>query len=225
MRVESLPDNSRGVDCNRPISAAAAAAFVAKNYSFAIRYVRRQQAHDYDLSVRERDDILNAGLGLMIVQHVAPDGWIPSGPLGTAYGGTAVDALGTLGIPANVSVWLDLEGVKDGTLHQSVIDFCNNWFDVVDAIGYTPGLYVGFGAGLTPDELYHKLKFQSYWSAYNLDADKVPSVRGVQMRQAVAKPADLIPGFTNQNMDCDTIRADALGGTPTLLFASLPSPE
>jgi hypothetical protein len=37
------------------------------------------------------------------------------------------------------------------------------------------------------------------------------------MRQKVAKPADLVPGFTNQNMDADVISADALGGTPTLV--------
>ena len=219
MRTDTLPDGSRGFDANRPISAADAAAFVAKGFTFAIRYVRRQQEHDYDLSVSERDAVLGAGLGLMIVQHVAPDGWVPTGADGTLYGGTAVDALGKLGIPANVSVWLDLEGVKDGTPHQDVIDFCNNWFDVVDAIGYTPGLYVGFGCGLTPDELYHALKFAHMWSAYNLDADQFPAVRGVQMRQSVAKASDLIPGFTNQNMDVDRIGPDALGGTPTLLFA------
>lgn len=218
MRTDTLPDGSRGVDCNRPISAAQAAAFVASGRTFAIRYVRRHQVHDYDLSVNERDVILGAGLGLQIVQHVAPPDWIPTGADGTLYGGTAVDALGELGIPAEVSVWLDLEGVKDGTPHQDVIDFCNNWFDVVDAIGYTVGHYIGDKCGLTPAELY-ALKVTQYWRSYNLNDDEGPSKRGFCMRQSVAQPRDLISGFTNRDMDCDTIHADAMAGTPTLLFA------
>src|ERR1035437_807216 len=104
MRTGTRPDGARGFDANATVSAASAALFVAKGFAFAIRYVRRQQTHDYDLSVRERDDILGAGLGLMVVQHVAPDGWTPTGDLGTEYGGTAVVALGELAIPANVSM-------------------------------------------------------------------------------------------------------------------------
>jgi hypothetical protein len=88
----------------------------------------------------------------------------------------------------------------------------------VELAGFRPGLYVGYGARLTADQLYWKLRFDSYWSAYNLNADHVPAVRGVQMRQHAASLEDLIIGFTNQTMDVDTIHADALGGTPTLLL-------
>ena len=221
MITGTLPDGSKGFDANTTVRPEDAAAFLAAGYTFAVRYIRRVQAHSYDLSVQERDDILGAGLGLMVVQHVALDGWVPTPELGTQYGETAVTALGELGIPAEVCVWLDLEGVKGGTPHGDVIGFCNNWFDVVKAVGYMPGLYVGYGAGLTADELYRKLKFTAYWSAYNLDAPNFPAVRGVQMRQGVAHASDLIPGFTNQTLDVNVIRADALGGTPVLLFGGL----
>lgn len=218
MRTGTLADGARGFDANQPITAAAAAAFVAHGYQFAVRYVKRRQQHDYDLSHAERDVILGAGLGLMIVQHVAPDGWVPTPDDGAGYGAIAASECQALGLPGGFSVWCDLEGVHAETPSHDVITFCNNWFEAVNAAGYRPSLYVGWHAGLTPDELYHKLSFDAYWSAYNLDAGEFPAVRGVQMRQSAAKAADLIPGFTNQTLDVDVIHADALGGTPTLLF-------
>lgn len=219
MRIDTLPDGSRGLDCNRPITAEQAQAFKANGMTFAIRYVTRTQTHGYDLSAPELDTILNAGLGLMAVQHIAPEGWSPTAELGTQYGTTAAADCGLLALPDGMSLWCDLEGVAVGTDHEAVIAYCNAWYDAVAAHGYKPGLYVGWHCGLTADELYHRLKFSAYWSSYNLDGDNFPAVRGVQMRQHVAKPEDLIPGFTNQNMDTDTINADAKGGTPSLVFA------
>lgn len=218
MKISTLPDGTRGFDANRQVTAADADLLRRKGYQFAVRYIRRTQSHNYDLTKCEKDDLLGAGLGLMIVQHVALENWTPTPQLGTTYGNTAVIALGECDIPAEATCWLDLEGVKPGTPHKDVIDFCNNWWDVVDAIGYTPGLYGGFHAGLTPDELYYKLKFQLYWSAFTNNADDTVTKRGFCMFQHAAKPSDLIPGFTNQNFDVDTIRADALGGTPAILL-------
>ena len=219
MRISTLPDSSRGVDVNRPITAAQAAAFVAKGDTFACRYIVRQHVNPYDLSVSERDIILDAGLGLQIVQHVAPPDWVPTSDLGKQYGDTAVNALVALGILPGVSVWVDLEGVRDTTPHADVIAFSNNWFAAVKAAGYKEGAYIGFHCGLTPDEQYHELTCGAYWSAFTNNSDDGPVIRGFQMYQHAAKASDLISGFTNQDMDCDTIRADAMAGTPTLLFA------
>jgi len=219
MRIDSLPDGSRGVDLNRPVTADSAAAFVVKGFQFVVRYVTRTQTHGYDLSAPELDTILNAGLGLQVVQHVAPEGWNPTAELGTQYGTTAAADCGLLSIPDGMSLWCDLEGVAVGTDHEAVIGYCNAWYDAVAAHGYKPGLYVGWHCGLTADELYHRLKFSGYWQSYNGNADQTPVIRGYQMRQHVAKPEDLIPGFTNQDMDTDTITADAKGGTPSLVFA------
>ena len=220
-RVGSLPDGSRGFDANLRVSRTAAAAFVEHGYSFAVRYVRRHQPHNYDLSSGEVITLLEAGLALMIVQHVAPEGWSPNADDGALYGNTAGRESHMVGIPSGVTVWCDLEGVKPGTPHEDVIGFCNAWYDEVWKAGYLPGLYVGWRPGLTAIELYRRLKFRRYWAGYNLNADQVPAVRGVQLRQSAAKASDLVPGFTNQNMDVNVIHADALGGTPTLLLPGI----
>ena len=53
---------------------AEARALLAAGYRFVVRYVRRTARHRYDITAEEADVILSAGLGLMLVQHVAPDG-------------------------------------------------------------------------------------------------------------------------------------------------------
>lgn len=218
MRIGTLPNGARGFDANQTIHANDAAAAVRQGYQFAVRYVRRSQVHDYDLSVAEIAQLLGAGLGLMVVQHVAPEGWAPSEQLGLAYGAVAAEECRKLNLPAGVTVWCDLEGVQPGVHPLVVTSFCNAWHHQVAAAGYEPGLYVGWHCGLSPAALYQTLRFTRYWSAYNLNAGEFPAVRGVQMRQSAAHPADLIPGFTNQTMDVNVIQADALGGTPLLLL-------
>ena len=83
--------------------------------------------------------------------------------------------------------------------------------------GYLPGLYVGWRAGLTAKQLHDDLRFTHYWSGYNLNVDRYPAVRGVQMKQRVATASDLISGFTTENLDVDEVQTDRLGGRPTLL--------
>ena len=132
--VGHLPDGSRGVDCNSPMSRAAAALFQGMGFSFAVRYVRRAQANSYDLTTGEVASILAGGLGLMLVQHVAAPGWEPSAQLGTQYGTTAAVECQRLGIPAGVTVWCDLEGVEPHAQHAAVAGYCNAWFDAVAAM-------------------------------------------------------------------------------------------
>lgn len=84
-------DGIRGFDANEKISADAAAAFHAHGYGFCVRYVRREKEHEYDLSTDEAQGILEAGLGLMIVQHVASESnWTPTASKGTQYGAVSV---------------------------------------------------------------------------------------------------------------------------------------
>ena len=54
-----------------------------------VRYVRRKDQHAYDLTHAEAAGLLDAGIGLMIVQHVAPEGWTPTIKDGASYGSTA----------------------------------------------------------------------------------------------------------------------------------------
>lgn len=215
MNIGSLPDGSRGFDANARIGPKAAAAFRAAGYLFAVRYVRRAAAHDYDLSAAEAGTIIGAGLGLMVVQHVAAPGWRASRDLGEKYGAIAAHETSLVGVPPMVHVWCDLEGVATDCPPDDVIAFCDAWYDAVDAAGFAPGLYVGDCCILSPDELYG-LKFSAYWSAYNLNRDALPAVRGVCLKQSVAHPADWVAGFDSQTMDVDTIHTDALGGSPTL---------
>ena len=213
--IGTLPNGAKCFDANQPISAVSAKAFKAHAYLATIRYIRRATVHTYDLSVSEVAAIHGAGLGIGIVQHVAPDGWTPTPMDGTAYGTIAVHECMALSVPDGVTVWCDLEGVAPGTHHGDVIDFINNWDQMVRSAGYEPGVYVGFHCGLTPNELYHDLRPAHFWSAYTNNAGDGPAIRGFQMFQHSATPTDLIPGFTVQNMDVDTVKSDAKGGTPT----------
>lgn len=216
--ISTLPNGARGFDANSPIDGTTAHKLIDKGFQFAIRYVKRTQAHDYDLSHEERDNILASGLGLMVVQHVAVEDWFPFGTLGTLYGRTAAQETLACGISLGTMLWLDLEGVNVGAKKKDVIEYCNNWHTEVWAAGYQPGLYVGWHAGLTGEELYWKLKFRHYWGAYNLNVDNKPTVRGLQMQQIAAKQSDLVDGFTKENLDVDIIHADAKGETPMLMF-------
>jgi hypothetical protein len=216
MKISALPAGMRGFDCNARITPEHARRFVQAGYKFAVRYVRRSQRHDFDLSIGERDDLLAAGLALMVVQHVAAPGWSPTKNLGLQYGRIAADETLALKIPPGVMLWCDLEGVARAAKPEDVIGFCNAWYDAVRAAGYTPGLYVGFDPGLSAEQLYRRLKFAAYWSAYNLNRDLYPAVRGVQMRQMAAGRTDLVPGIPYE-IDVNVVQADALYSLPVAL--------
>lgn len=218
MRVDVLPNGARGFDANSVISATLAGNAFAKGYRFAIRYVRRRNANSYDITASEVDTILRHGLALMLVQHFAGEGWEPSAALGAEYGANAADHAKVVGYPVGATLWMDLESVKAGTPHGETIAHCNAWYDVVKAAGYVPGLYVGYGCGLTASELYARLKFSRYWAAYNLNRDEYPAERGVCLRQFVAKESELVAPLTTQTMDVDVIGADSKGGAPALAF-------
>jgi hypothetical protein len=77
-------------------------------------------------------------------------------------------------------------------------------------------VYVGYRAGLSATQLYRALRFTHYWGAYNLNTDRYPAVRGLQMKQSQARPSDAVPGV-GISFQVDRVRSDALGGRPTLL--------
>jgi len=205
-----------GFDCNQPVSAEDAATMFTAGYRFALRYVRRDQRHAYDLTADEARGLFAAGLGLMLVQHVAPSPWVPSVKLGYRQGIVAGYEADALGIPSGALVWCDLEGVAPNTDAERTIDYCNAWHAEVARAGYLPGLYVGWQCGLDGDQLYHALRFAHYWAAYNLNGDEEPSVRGCEMRQHALAADETAPSveFLFQN---DRIDGDALGGVPVVV--------
>jgi hypothetical protein len=217
--VGTTRNGTHGFDCDQPISAALAQAAVVMGYRFAVRYVRRRDYHDYDLTTEETKTIVDNGLGLMVVQHVAPENWTPSAGLGMSYGRIAAEECVKIGIPAGVTVWCDMEGVNTDALEYDAITYANAWYDAVFTAGYTPGVYLGWHPGVGNRAAFRSLKFRNYWRAYN--GDVIPDVRGFQMRQFEAKKEDLIPGFKVKEFDVNIIDADKLGGTPNLMFPTV----
>lgn len=222
MKIGTLPHAARGFDCNARVSAAVARQFQAAGYSFVVRYVRRSTKHDYDLSVSELVGLLQSGLAVMVVQHVAAEGWHPTGNLGSSYGAIAAEEARAVGVPPGVAVWCDLEGVDPHADPRDVIAFCNAWFDSVKGAGYDPGLYVGFGCVLTGEQLYYKLKFRRYWSAYNLNRDSFPAVRGVCMRQGPYPPASERVVGAGFEYDTDVVQHDGFNNLPTAILPGDP---
>lgn len=213
--IDHLPDGARGWDCNEVIGASEARLMKAAGFSFAVRYVKRDRPHAWDVSQNEILSLLNAGLGVMLVQHVAPPGWLPTASLGMIYGETAAEEAHAVGLPFGVNLWCDLEGVRTGASHADTIAFCNEWHEAVERRGFLPGLYVGDQPGLTPTELYRELRFTAYWQAYNLATVDGPIVRGFQMKQhPQPAAADKVPvSFPYQT---DTLMRDLKGSSPVL---------
>ncbi|MES2947633.1 MAG: DUF1906 domain-containing protein [Pseudomonadota bacterium] len=204
--VQTAPNGSRGFDADSVLSKETARQFFGSGYVFCLRYLSRGgQESTSDLTTQEASDILGAGLALMPVQHVSAAGWQPTAALGTQYGGTAASHAQTIGFPAGVNVWCDLEGVDSATTASDAIAYCNAWYTAVASAGYAPGLYVGANCGLSGQQLYQDLEFQHYWKSES----QVPVVatRGYQMVQSlVAQPVFGI------GIDSDVTQADALGG-------------
>lgn len=216
MKVGILPDGTRGFDCNEPVSQAQARKFLDAGYRFAVRYVPRVHQSVIDITAEEMVNILLGGLGVMLVQHVAQPGWKATEMLGASYGRVAVESAKLCGYPKGATIWCDLEEVASEP--QFVIDYCNTWYDQVFGSDYEPGLYVGYGCVLTADQLYRKLRFRRYWSAYNLNVDHVPAVRGVQMKQGeYPAPPQRVRGIPFQ-YDTDVIKSDYFGDSPPLLL-------
>lgn len=206
----------RGFDTNQVVDADAAQAFAAMGYRFAVRYVPRQIEHPNDLSADETETLLAAGLCVMPVQHVESESsWTPTDDKGRSYGATAAESALAAGILLGSSVWLDLEGVAAGVDAEQVIRYCNYWFDRVASAGFLPGIYVGWHARLTPEQLYKRLRFARYWSAYNLNSDQYPAVCGVCMKQHAA-PTHAKPVGVTLEIDVDVITGDALNRFPVL---------
>lgn len=207
------PDGLKAFDTNSVVTKELAQAMYRQGYRATIRYVRRAPHHEYDITPSEAARILQSGLALGIVQHVAPENWTPTPELGRRYGVTAAEECASIGLPVGVNVWCDLEGVKLGTPEEQVIQYLNEWWNAVAHVGYLPGLYVGFQPGVSAMNLYKRLKYQYYWAAYNLNKDQYPAVRNVCMQQNVEKT------MLGVKFDPDICLADLLGNKATFLAA------
>jgi hypothetical protein len=194
-----------GFDTDTVVTAAIAEQFKGDGYFFCIRYVSNSDNTEGDLSASEAASILQAGLALMPVQHVRSAGWAPSQSMGQSDGGFAAQYARSIGFPAGINVWCDLEGVASGTSPSVVSSYCNAWYGAVAAAGYAPGLYVGANCGLSGEQLYD-LAFQHYWQS----ASNVPEIpnRGYLLIQS--DPDATVNGI---GIDEDMTQNDSLGWT------------
>jgi hypothetical protein len=176
------------------------------------RYVPREAALVAGNITQSEIQAILEYLSLYFVQHCPLAGFMPNAALGQAYGAYAVTYLKSIGVPALVSVFLDLEGVGATAKGIDVIGYANAWWEEVTKGGYSAGIYVGYGTNLSDSQLYLSLKFKSYWRSYNCDQN-VPT-RGYQITQ---HPAKTLNGIS---YDPDTIGPDDIGDLPLLLYPS-----
>lgn len=204
--VGAATSNAIGFDTDTVVSLTDAQLFASQGYAFCVRYLSlgSEQAPG-DLSAAEANDILQAGLALMSVQHVREPGWMPSQSLGQTDGSNSARHAQSIGFPRGVNVWCDLEGVASGASATQVIDYCTAWYTAVQAGGYQPGLYVGSDARLSSDQLYYDLPFQHYWQSCS-DVPTV-AVRGYQMVQTLVQAP-----VNGLGIDQDRTQTDNEGG-------------
>ncbi len=206
---------SLGFDTATRITADLARTFRAQGWVWCARYLHRSTAVDglnSTLSQRELDDILGAGLALMPIQ-LGNSKLVASEAEGTQKGSSASANARTLGIPAGVTLWCDLEW--NGAAPSSdadVLAYLNAWAKPIVEAGYRPGLYVGPNVPLTGEQLFHDLpQFRHYWKA----ASKVPWVekRGFQVMQSLRLKTNDV------DVDADVIVYDAKGDRPFWVVA------
>lgn len=205
--VQAAEPGLQGFDTASTISASQAVAFKNSGYNYCARYLSRGKGQaSGDLSNAEAIGILNAGLALMAVQHVRMPGWVPSGTLGTEDGTNAASNAQSIGLPAGMNIWCDLEGVAAGTSAQTVIDYCQAWYAAVKNGGYVPGIYIGAAAVLNSQQLYQNLSFQHYWKSMS----NVPDVAQRSYQLIQKGPSVVVNGV---GIDQDYTQTDKLGGT------------
>jgi hypothetical protein len=197
-------------DVNRQLSGAQAKELADSGILGIARYIPREPALVAGNATQPEVQAILEYLSLYFVQHCALPGWSPNAALGNQWGAYAVTYLKSIGVPPLVSTFLDLEGVAASASDLDVIAYANAWWEQVNAGGYSPGIYIGFGTNLSDAQIYGSLKFKSYWAAYNTD-QSVPT-RGWQIKQHTQTT---VGGIT---IDPDTISADLLGDLPFLLY-------
>jgi hypothetical protein len=214
-KVESARPGQHGLDRDAPITRQLALGLRRLGFTFCVRYLSRGAPQHDDLTASEAEGILGGGLALMPVQHVQKGRWVPAATLGGDYGAAAVHHAQSVGFPAGVNVWLDLEGVKVGTPPEDVVAYCNRWFDTVSDAGYVPGLYVGADPGLDGHDLFWRLRTKHYWASASWIPDV--AIRGYQMKQSRESHIVVIPGQPGIQICRDVCLPDALGATPLWL--------
>ncbi len=205
--VQPASADARGFDTDSVVTRSEAQEFASQGYRFCLRYLSLgQNTARGDLTAGEAQNILNAGLALMPVQHVRSPGWIPTGTLGSTDGTNAAVHAQALGVPPGTTIWMDLEGVAPRAEVQAVIDYCTNWYAAMKVYQYLPGIYVGANCGLNTQEL-DALPFDCYWKSFS----NVPPIAKHAYQMVQSRAPSTVNGLT---VDLDTIHIDGRSRVP-----------
>lgn len=215
--IESAPEGVLGFDVNHPITLQQAKEAFNSGFSYCVRYVPRlelslEPVGEPDITFSEANNILDSGLALVLVQHVSMPGWPASANKGMRFGKNAAVYAIQCGFPSGINIFLDLEEVSSASTPTQIQDFCNEWFDAVDDVGYIPGVYVGSKNGLNAEQLFMGTKFRHYWHAASQADPPVPRPgdRGYQMFQ----PLNLTTAQRNKLSNVTLVDKLGLGPNP-----------
>lgn len=185
MQLVPCQVGTRGFDTAAKVDGDYCRRMKARGYDFAVRYLSLGAPSAADLTRDELVAILDAGLGLMVVQHVLAAGWKPDTATGQRLGASALAHAQHLALPAGMPIWNDLEGMHETTTAAQASACCVAWCSVVEGGQYKPGAYCGAGVPLDGDQLY-KLPYRCYWDSQSNNPNV--SRRGFQMIQLFAAP-------------------------------------
>jgi hypothetical protein len=209
---DMIRQTTRGniVDTSAKLTAPVIQQVAAGDYIGIVRYVPLPGlSAAQDIDAAELRTILDAGLGVMLVQHVRFPGWDPRNRSGKTDALAAIEQAEVAQYLSGGHIFLDLEGIK-GTA-QDTKRFAEDWAATIVDAGYCAGCYVGFGVPLNAVQLYNLHDIHSYWS--DAGARSV-ATRGFAMKQMV--PEVQIGGI---GFDVDAVAPDRLGDMPFWMIA------
>jgi len=205
MRVAPPPFPSIGCDTITTLDKVRCDGLRSAGIGFVFRYLGA-------LTAGERDIILTSGLGLGLVTYSDAPGWVPTAEKGAAYAVTDRQHLVAVGAPTGATVMVDLEGVASSASPDDVAAFVNARSKPLGDAGFVPGLYVGYGGGLTAEQLYALPYTRHYWRS--LSRVPEPSCGWVLMQ---ASPGDIVVAGTE--IDVDYPQRDFEGRAPMLVWS------
>jgi hypothetical protein len=200
MRVVPAKAWDRGIDTITPLTDDSARHLAAAGCDFVARYLQH-------VSPAELAAIMGAGLLFSPISGYGRVGdWGEA--TGLADATSAIAAARLLGLPGGATWWLDLEGQGMGV--SAATDYVSAWADAVDAAGEVPGLYVGSGCPLSPEQLY-SLPVRAYWQS----CSEVPTPARVGWQMLQLCPPNLTIAYVQ--VDGDVVQADRLGRVPLMI--------
>jgi len=208
------PAGALGFDTDERPTAAQYQLLRALGFRFACRYLG-------DLTSAEVDDALDAGVGIIPVQHAHLPGWSPDTLKGADDGARAVHHAAVAGLPA-CTLWADIEGCAGSA--ADLAGYVRAWCASPVKAGFEAGGYIGSGTPGDSETLW-RLDFTGYWKSQS-DVP-TPARRGWRLIQLFAPPygsctvGDVFPGCSpavrELTIDVDVAQSDYLGALPKMI--------